>query len=188
MSKTLEEIQAEIAATAAGMNAPAPEIQANITAESLGTTTGATGQYQESSEPPPQLTVGELLEQLAAATGVGIDKLLAGLDAAAGHEADPLDLLPPGTKTYYTSTPNSGLYIQVGPAHCERIEFKGDTLHTTDEAVIAALDGIVDKPGSGIFTKSHRHVGVEVEQMRAELTQIARVHHLKMLAAGEKTA
>ena len=189
MSKTLEEIQAEIAATAQAL-ASQPE-EANVRAVDLGTTLNETGQVNTlavSAAETVQPSVGELLQQLSAATGIGIDQLLQGLDKATGGTGEDAIILPEGTKTYYTNIPNSGIMVQVGPAQCERVEFKGDTLHTTDPAVIAYLDAIVDKPGSGIYSRSHRHVSQEVQQMRDELNSMARQHHAKMLAAGEKTA
>jgi hypothetical protein len=165
MSKTLEEIQAEIAAQAAAAKAPAPVVAENAPA-------------------PKPLSVTELLEQLAAATNIPIDRMLGALDAAA---PDQPELLPEGAKVYYTSFPNCGIMVQRGSI-AERIEFKGDRLVTTDPEVIAYLDPIADKPGSTIYTKSKEHVSVEVQQMREDLMAAAKKSHTRMTAAGERVA
>lgn len=156
MSKSLEEIQAE-------MKAAAPIEQ----------------------EVAPKIDVRALLEQLASATNIPIDKMLSALDAAA---PDQPELLPEGAKVYYTSFPNCGIMVQRGPAQAERIEFKGDRLVTVDPDVIAYLDAIVDKPGSTIYTKSNAHVSAEVQQLQAELRAAAERSHQRMVAAGERVA
>lgn len=190
MSKTLKDIQAELAAQTSVIT-PVQE----LAAQHLGATLNENGSYRHSDgsyhkfqEAPavPKLSVAELLEQLSEASGVAVDTLLANLDRASAVGAPVL--LPEGTRTYYTSVPNSGVMLQVGPAQCERIEFKGDTLHTTDPAAISYLDAIVDKAGSSVFSRSHRQVSAEQEQMRADLTAMAKAHHTKMVAAGQKVA
>ena len=203
MSKTLEEIQAEISATSAALagqastgNAEATAVAAStapIRAVDLGTALNENGRISDEgraalAEQAPQQSVGELLQALASATGVPIDDLLRGLDKATGGTGEEAIILPEGTKTYYSNIANCGIMVQRGPAECERVEFKGDTLHTTDPVVIEYLDRIVDKPGSGIYSRSHRHVSREVEEMRNDLQRMAASHQAKMLAAGEKTA
>lgn len=167
MSKTLEEIQAEMAAeTKAPTPAQAPALVENAPA----------------AKP---LSVTELLEQLSAATNIPLDKMLGALDAAA---PDQPELLPEGAKVYYTSFPNCGVMVQTGPASVERIEFKGDRMVTTDPLVIAYMDGIADKSGSTIYTKSNAHVSAEVQQMREDLRNAAAKSHTRMVAAGERVA
>ena len=182
MSKTLEEIQAEIAATAAAMATPGNQDASNSAAAPSEAPAAS-----EAAAPAP-MNVADLLDLLAAKTGLSVDSLMEGIDRAAGGSGEAATILPEGTKTYYTSTPNCGIMVQTGPASCERVEFKGDTLHTTDPEVIAYMDKIVDRPGSGIFSKSHRQVSSEVTAMRAELDEVARKHHARMVAAGEKLA
>lgn len=175
MSKTIEEIRAEMATAAAALAPAAPPVE-------------VLEEQPDAAAPAAALSVPELLERLAAASGVSLEKLLAGLDAATGGSGEEVQLLPEGTRTYYATVRNSGIMVQVGPAQCERIEFKGDTLHTTDPAVIEYLDRIVDKPGSGVYSRSHVHVSQEVQQMRNELAAMAAAHHAKLVAAGEKTS
>ena len=159
MSKTLEEIRAEMEA---GLNPQAAP---------------------EETEKPEN--VQDLLERLSKASGVPLEAMLRALDAAA---PDAPEILPEGAKVYYTSFPNCGIMVQRGPAQAERVEFKGDRLVTTDPQVIEYLDGIVDKPGSTIYTRSNAHVSAEVQQMRAEIQAVAVRAHTRMVAAGEKVA
>jgi len=158
MSKSLEEIQAEIAA----QNAAAPVAEA-----------------------APKLSVPELLAALAAATNIAPDVLATALDRAA---PDTPELLPEGAKVFYTSFPNCGIMVQRGPASCERIEFKGTRLVTTDPQVIEYLLAIADKPGSTVYTKSNQHISDEVQEVRRDLMADANRAHSRMVAAGERVA
>lgn len=169
MSKTLEEIRAELAV----VNSP--------TEDSIK----APEQVPAAEAMLPVLNVQQLLEQLSKATNIPMERMLGALDAAA---PDQPELLPEGAKVYYTSFPNCGVMIQRGPAQTERIEFKGSRMVTTDLEVIAYLDAIADKPGTTIYTKSNDHVTAEVMQVRAEMQANAERAHKRMVAAGERVA
>lgn len=170
MSKTLEEIRAEMAASE---SAPTED------------SVKAAEQTHAAEAPLPVLNIQQLLEQLAKATNIPMERMLGALDAAA---PDQPELLPEGAKVYYTSFPNCGVMIQRGPAQTERIEFKGNRLVTIDPAVIEYLDAIADKPGTTIYTKSNDHVTAEVMQVRAEMQANAERAHKRMVAAGERVA
>ena len=131
---------------------------------------------------PEPRSIQSILEELAAGTGIPMEKMLAALDSAA---PDTPELLPDGARVYYTSFPNCGIMVQRGTI-AERVEFKGNRLVTVDPDVIAYMDAIADKPGSSVYTKSNQNVSVEVMQMRDDLKTAANKAQTRMVAAGER--
>lgn len=192
MSKSLEEIQAELqAANAAAGSANTLPV---ITAQGMGSTVNPTG-YVEADpavmaaigQPlqAPEKSIAELLAELARVTGKPVEQLAAGLDAATNPQRDPF-ALPEGTKTYYSNIPNIDIIIQTGPMRVRRVSFTGDFLNTSDPAVIEHMDQIVDQPGTGFYSKGAQQIELETRTMQADLNQLATTHAAKMIAAGER--
>lgn len=91
------------------------------------------------------------------------------------------------TKTYYSHVPATTIYVMKGPGICEPVMFVNHRCETSDQDAIAYLDKIVDRPGSGIVSKSNAQVAEDVLRAQAEAMEAAKVAHAKMLAAGLTT-
>ena len=135
----------------------------------------------------PNVRIARLMAELSDAAGMPVDMLMNAIDSQLANAPGAPRVLPEGTKVYYTSVPNCGIMVQKGSI-CERIEFIGNRLETIDPAAIAYLDEIADKPGHTIYTKSNAHIAAEVDRVRAEMFENAKIAHKKMLAAGEKVS
>jgi hypothetical protein len=91
-------------------------------------------------------------------------------------------------KTYYSTIPFSTLHIMRSPGFCEQVQILGGQITTDDPTVMAHLDEIVDKPGSGIFSSSPRSDSPDVIAAHADARADAEKAHARMVASGLSTA
>ncbi len=120
------------------------------------------------------------------------DQLAAALqlvqDQAAKLEALQPKAPEPGVEIlYYSSTPFIRVPIMREPGHCTDVQFVAGKLQTSDPAVIKVLDKMCAVKGTGV-SRAPLEDEPEHAVMRADLDQLAKASHAKMIAAGEKTA
>ena len=126
--------------------------------------------------------VALLQDQLA----VALQKI-ADLQAAAdGSKVAPAE--PIGRKVYYSVVPFCNIQVMRGPGYCESVSFIAGMLDTVDPQVIAQLEQVVDKPGSGITSHSQENVSAEVQAMREDVRKAGDLAQTKAVAAGLSTA
>ena len=121
--------------------------------------------------------VAQLQDQLQAAMQQ-IANLVAQMPKPAEPEA------PPSAKRYYSQAPFCTFHVMRGPGHCEPVNFIAGSLETSDPQVQAALNQVVDRPGSGIYSKSNDEVSAEVSAMQDDVRNSAIIARDKALKAG----
>lgn len=95
---------------------------------------------------------------------------------------------PVGRKVYYSVVPFCNIQVMRGPGYCESVSFIAGMLDTVDPQVIAQLEQVVDKPGSGITSHSQENVSAEVQAMREDVRRAGDLAQTKAVAAGLSTA
>lgn len=90
----------------------------------------------------------------------------------------------PTEKIYHSRVPNLRIVVNVAPGVVKDVLFAGDTLLTTDAAVIEYCDSCADKEGSYIYTTQAQKDPAE-EAAHAHVLANAVVAHDKLVAAGQ---
>jgi hypothetical protein len=87
-------------------------------------------------------------------------------------------------KIYHSRTPHLRIVVADAPGVARSVVFAGDTLLTSDPAVIEHLDGICDKPGSPVYSKQPVEDSAG-EAAKSEALRSAQRAFDKVVAAGE---
>lgn len=88
------------------------------------------------------------------------------------------------SKTYYSVVPFCNLYITRAPSIVEAVSIVAGMIETSDPEVIAHLDAICDKPGTGITS---RKVGADMTAAN-DARKAGEIAQTKAVNAGLTTA
>ena len=92
------------------------------------------------------------------------------------------------SKRYFSTQPFTTIQVMVGPGICEPHNFINHQLDTTNPNVMAYLDPLVDKPGTGIVSMGRDQIEAQVNQAAHDVRQAAEKAHARAVAAGLATA
>lgn len=91
-------------------------------------------------------------------------------------------------KAYYSQVPFCNIHVMQSAGYCETFSFVAGMLETDNPDVIKHLDGICDRPGSGITSKSNEQVSADLLAMQADIKAAAEKAQGRMVASGLATA